>query len=203
MVPYWHLSWTRHVSNFFAGQLDAHDRGEYYREPAWEDNNEEAKKHVLADTLLPPELLTVEEEREACRALKGSMLRQEVYALDGTDKAQHPYVVTEQNFSIRMLQPHGDNEENKNRHAVFFTHSQEAITYHYERNPDDPRISHSMTLEVDNFGNVLKQANIGYGRRKPVPNPENRLLEADIDKQTKWLITYTENRVTNAIDTCR
>ena len=34
-----------------------------------------------------PPNLTADEEREACRALKGSMLRQEVYALDGTDKA--------------------------------------------------------------------------------------------------------------------
>jgi RHS repeat-associated protein len=188
-----------HVSNFFAGQLDGHDRGEYYREPAWENDDEEARKHVLDDTLLPPGLLTIEEEREACRALKGSMVRQEVYALDGTDKAEDPYVVTEQNFSIRMLQPHGDNNK-KNRHAVFFTHNHEAISYNYERNPDDPRVSHSMTLEVDNFSNVLKQASIGYGRRQPVPNPNDLLLDADIDKQTKRLITYSENRVTNAID---
>ena len=50
-----------------------------------------------------PAGLTLEEEREACRALKGAMLRQEVYALDGTDKAEHPYTVTEQNFTIRAL----------------------------------------------------------------------------------------------------
>jgi RHS repeat-associated protein len=189
-----------HVSNFFAGQLDKHDKGEYYREPAWENDDEEAKKHVLDDTMLPPGRFTVEEEREACRALKGSMLRQEVYALDETDKAQHPYVVTEQNFSICMLQPQGNGKDDKNGHAVFFTHSHEAITHQYERNPTDPRISHAMTIEVDNFGNVLKQVSIGYGRRKPVPNPNNRLLTADISKQTKRLITYTENRVTNAID---
>ena len=52
-----------------------------------------------------------------------------------------------------------------NRHAVFFTHPREAISYHYERNPADPRIQHALTLEVDAFGNVLKQAAIGYGRR--------------------------------------
>ena len=37
-----------------------------------------------------------------------------------------------------------------------FTHAREAISYHYERKLDDPRISHAMTLEVDKFGNVLK-----------------------------------------------
>ena len=107
------------------------------------------------------------------------------------DKEQHPYTVTEQNFTIQRLQPHDGN-----RHAVFFTHAREAISYHYERNPADPRIQHALTLEVDEFGNVLKSAAIGYGRRQPDPKLEPR----DQAKQAELLITYTENRVTNAID---
>ena len=119
-----------------------------------------------------PDGLTVDEEREACRALKGAMLRQEVYALDGTGTADyphgHPYTVTEQNFTIRLLQPMAGN-----RHGVFFTHAREALNYHYERhyehNPADPRVSHALTLEVDDFGNVRQSAAIGYGRRQPDP----------------------------------
>lgn len=126
-----------HVSNYFAGLLDKHDRGEYYREPAWRDDDAEARKRLLPDTLMAANL-TLEEEREACRALKGSMLRQEVYALDG-NKAEIPYTVTEQNFTIRILQARGEN-----RHAVFFTHANESINYHYERRPSDPRISHAL-----------------------------------------------------------
>jgi RHS repeat-associated protein len=176
-----------HVSDFFAGLLDQQDRGEYYREPGL--NDAQARALLLPDTVLP-DGLTVEEEREACRALKGAMLRQEVYAWDGTDKADHPYTVAEQNFTIRMLQPRGDN-----RHAVFFTHPREAITYHYERNPQDPRIQHALTLEVDKYGNVLKEAAIGYGRRQSL------LAEPrDQAKQTTTLITYTENDITNPID---
>ncbi|MDN5940460.1 MAG: hypothetical protein L0H94_01140 [Nitrospira sp.] len=179
-----------HVSDFFAGLLDAQDRGEYYREPDLTDP--EARALLLDDTILPTGL-TVDEEREACRALKGSMLRQEVYALDGTDEAPHPYTVTEQNFTIRMLQTRGPN-----RHALFFTHAREALSYHYERNPMDPRIQQAVTLEVDNFGNVLKQAAIGYGRRQPDATLEET---EDRAKQTQILITYTENQVTNAINT--
>ncbi len=179
-----------HVSDFFAGLFDLHDRGEYYREPAWGDDDEEAARRLLHDTILP-EGLTVDEEREACRALKGSMLRQEVYALDGTEQEAHPYTVTEQNFTIRVLQPRVTN-----RHGVFFTHAREALSHHYERNPEDPRIGHALTLEVDDFGNVLKQASIAYGRRQPDPD----LLPDDQDKQTQRLITYTENHVTNAVD---
>jgi hypothetical protein len=52
---------------------------------------------LLPDTILPAGL-SAQEEREACRALKGSVLRQEVYALDGTAEAEHPYTVTESNY---------------------------------------------------------------------------------------------------------
>ena len=117
------------ISNFFAGLLDDKDTGEYYREPGL--NDEQARRLLLDDTVVPPGL-NVDEEREACRALKGAMLRQEVYALDGADKQPHPYSVTEQNFTIRLLQPQGENP-----HAVFFSHPHEAISYHYERVPLD------------------------------------------------------------------
>jgi RHS repeat-associated protein len=183
-----HLGRDR-VSNFFAGLLDAENRGEYYREPGLTDA--QARARLLPDTVLP-DGLTPEEEREACRALKGLMLRQEVYALDGTQKEAHPYMVTEQNSTIRVLQPRGSN-----RHAVFFTHPREAITYHYERNAADPRVQHALTLEVDDFSNVLKEVAIGYGRRQP----DTELpLDADRAKQTRTIITYTENRITKAIE---
>jgi RHS repeat-associated protein len=202
-----------HVSDYFAGLLNAIDQGEYFREPGL--NNVEARALLLPDTVLPTGL-SLKEEREACRALKGSMLRQEVYADDAgpsatpeqIERARTPYTVTEQNFTIRALQPRG-----ANRHAVFLTHPREAISYHYERNPADPRIQHALTLEADDYGNVLKQAAIGYGRRTQirvvdeqgnvqlVPNPGlTGLQEDDLAKQTTPLLTYTENRVTNTIE---
>ena len=170
-----------HVSNFFAGMIDKQDRGDYYREPAWSDDDDEARKHLLADAILPADL-SANEDREACRALKGSMLRQEVYADDGTDKASHPYTVTEQNFSIKLLQATGGN-----RHAVFFTHGHEAITYHYERNPTDPRTTHNMTLEVDEFGNTLRSLAIGY----PRANVPEREPEQSVEHLTLTLSRFT------------
>jgi RHS repeat-associated protein len=182
-----HLGRER-VSNYFAGGLDANDRGEYYREPGLSDDD--ARRLLLDDTVLP-DGVTLDEEREACRALKGSMLRQELYGLDQSTQAAHPYTVTEQNFTIEVLQRLGGN-----RHAVFLTHPREAITYHYDRNPTDPRVAHMLTLEVDAFGNVLKQASIGYGRRQP----DTSLPPADRDRQTQTFVTYIENRVTNTVD---
>jgi hypothetical protein len=137
---------------------------------------------LLDDTILPVGL-TPYEAREACRALKGSMLRQEVYALDGTARATHPYTVAEGNFTVRPLQPLG-----QNRYAVFFTYARETIAYHYERNPDDPRISHDLTLAVDDYGNVLRSAAVGYQRREPA-----------FEEQSRTLATLTENTYTNAV----
>ncbi len=139
---------------------------EYYRPPA--QSAEEVQAWLVPDTVLPPGLSS-EEMREACCSLKGSMLRQEIYALDGSDKEPHPYTVTEQNFSISLLQGRGENQ-----HAVFFTHPREAVSLHCERSPDDPRIQHALTLEVDDYGNVLKQAAVGYGRKVRVRTRRSR-----------------------------
>lgn len=181
------------ISNFFAGLLDDSDVGEYYPPTRSGDAAADAvaKELLLDDTILPTGL-TLDEEREACRSLKGAMLRQEVYALDGTPKQDHPYTVTEQNFTIECLQPHENN-----RHGVFFTHPREAISFHYERNPVDPRIQHAFTLEVDSFGNVLQSAAIAYGRR--IDSPDAALLPEDREKQRLIHITCTENDVTNPI----
>src|SRR5690606_29826946 len=103
-----------HISDLFAK--------EYFQQP---------EAMLLRDTILPKGLTTAE-QREACRSLKGLMLRSEVYALDGSDKEKYPYKVTEQNFTIVPLQP-----MHANRHAVFFTHARESIEYRYERNPSD------------------------------------------------------------------
>jgi RHS repeat-associated protein len=176
------------VSRFFAGLLDGVDVGEYYREPGLTDTQAEAL--LLDDTVLPPGL-SIDEEREACRALRGSMIRQEVYGLDGTVKEPHPYMVAEQNFTVQRLQSKGTN-----RHAVFFTHARESLAYHYEREPQDPRVTHALTLEVNPFGHVLKSAEVIYGRR----NPDLTLADRDRARQGERHLTYTERDFTNAID---
>ncbi|ANY16520.1 hypothetical protein AW878_02420 [Bordetella pseudohinzii] len=204
--PVYTKTWFHTGAHLGGRRVSRHFEEEYFREPGL--SVEAARPLLLDDTALPPGL-SLAEAREACRALRGSMLRKEVYALDGVGQsADHPsgipYSVAEQNLTLRRLQPRGDN-----RHAVFLAHAREAITYHYERNPADPRVQHVLTLEVDDFGNVLKQAAIAYGRRRQIglrepggvmqwrPNPGLAGLdEADQARQTTTLLTYTENRYT-------
>jgi len=176
------------------GRVSRHLAHEYYREP------HQAESTLLDDTILP-DFLICEDARDACRSLKGATLRQEVYALDGTEAASRPYSVSESNMTICVLQP----RLRSNLHAIFFTHPREAVTFHYERKLyeieggkyADPRVDHSLTLEVDDYGNVLQSAAIGYGRRFADPSP--LLTDTDRAKQREILLTFTEIRFTNAI----
>jgi hypothetical protein len=169
---------------FHTGAFLAEDKLEaYFKAPENKEYfNGDEQSVFLPDTDLPLNL-TATEMREACRALKGSILRQEVYTEDGSPKAELPYSVSERSYKLSHLQPHGPN-----RHAVFFSHPSETIDYHYERNPADPRISHALTLEVDDYGNVLKSVAIGYQRHTPA-----------FDEQKQSLSTLTENVYTNPI----
>lgn len=151
---------------------------------------------LLPDTALP-ELGEVE-GTEAIRALKGSILRQEIYS--GEDDGSvlpvaWPYTVSERNYVVRRMQATGTN-----RHAVFQVHPAQQIDYHYEQQADDPRVEHQFTLDVDEWGNVLQSAHAAYGRRASglmrdiaFLNDEERRIQA------RTSLDYSLKRYTHAI----
>jgi RHS repeat-associated protein len=206
-----------HTGAFFSEVgISRHMQREYYRErdpsraiAGLTDAQVEAM--VLEDTVLPttillrdrsriPYELSTEELREACRALRGSVLRQEVYAPDGTDESHRPYSASQRNYAIEVLQPQGPN-----KYAVFFAHERESTAFHYERKLyhvdgrelADPRVTHSMVLVVDDYGNELQSVAIAYGRRHDDPDP--LLTDPDRANQRALHTTYTESTYTNAI----
>ena len=154
---------------------------------------------LLPDTTIEhPELLDADEVREAHRALKGMTLRVETYAEDDSAAEENPYVISEQSYVVRRLQRRGPNQ-----HAVFLTFSSETVSYHYERQTDDPRVTHEMTLECDDFGNVRRSVSVGYGRRAGYPEPEP-LLSASYramlaHDQTRLHITGTTHGMTTTV----
>src|SRR5215469_13728076 len=218
-----------HTGAFFdESVISRHMEHEYYREGdpsqgVGELSTAQLEAMLLDDTVLPTTILlpdgtrqnydfSGEEDREASRALLGSILRQEIYALDTTPESDRPYSVSERNYTVEVLQPQGPN-----RYGVFFTHPRETIEFHYERKlftvagntlidpkapppanaktAADPRVSHAITLSVDFFGNVLQSVALGYGRRYLHPS----LTAVDQAKQSTLLSTYTENAYTNSI----
>jgi len=109
-----------------------------------------------------PEFATVDAEsyRQAFVALEGQLLRSEVYGLDGSDKEDIPFTVSQTSVHVRLVQA-----RQQNRYAVVFPYQTEQITWEYERKPHDPRVSHSFNLEMDEYGNVTKSAAVSYPRR--------------------------------------
>lgn len=140
-----------------------------------------------------------DEWREALRSCKGMSLRSEVFARDAqqynnTEEARKkelmPYSVATHNCIIELLQPRG-----KNKYAVFIVKEQEAITYSYERNPDDPRIAHSLNIKLDEYGNILESASVVYPRFVP----DTSLSSDTQQEQAKTIIIYSQNCFTNDI----
>jgi hypothetical protein len=193
------LTRTWYHTGVFPGidRISRHLAHEYYHAP------DETAATSLDDTILP-QRLAPEEAREACRSFKGTRLRQEIYALDGSGTADIPYSITEGNATIRLLQPRGPN-----LHSVFFVHPREALSLNVERTLYkidgalrlDPRITHTVTLEVDPFGNPLVSASIAYGRR--YADCSELLSDADREIQAALLATVTQNRYTNVVDQAR
>jgi RHS repeat-associated protein len=151
------------------------------------------QKYKLAEAPLPGGLAPIEVS-ECFRALKGLPLRQEVYSDEGDPSVQiHPYSVTQNNYDIQLLQP-----KQQQKYAVFFTHAKETLTLHFERNPADPRIEHTINVQIDPYGNVLQSAAIVYGR----VNADMTLPTAkDRAKQTQQWISYTQSSFTPLMDT--
>lgn len=127
-----------------------------------------------------PEGLSAHEQREAMRALRGQVLRQEVYAADGEGEEgphRHPYAVTAHSYRVETLQAaEGDS------HAVFFSHPRHSLSLHYERDPADPRLSHEIVLQVGPYGDVERSAAVAYPRRG----------QAQHDEQSRGWATITE-----------
>ncbi|NET56082.1 MAG: toxin [Symploca sp. SIO2E6] len=135
---------------------------------------------------------STEEERQAHVALKGTVLRSEVYGLDGSEDAGNPYSVSETCFQVKLLQPLGENED-----AVFYLWERESLAYDYERNPHDPRISHQFTVEIDEYGHVLQDCAVAYGRRELTGKELLDETRKDLLEQTSLKVTYTKNRLDN------
>ena len=141
----------------------------------------EADAWILPDTILP-QGLSIQEKREAARTLKGSLLRQEIYSQDGSEKEGIPYTVSENSFKISLKQ-----NLHKNKHAVFMVLPSESINLNYERVLEDPRIVHTLNLEYDEFGNPLKQATVAYQR-----------LTNAVAGQDKTLVSVKQNSFFNS-----
>jgi RHS repeat-associated protein len=164
------------------------------------------REKALSEPDLSTDDLNAVEWREALRACKGSILRQEVYEL-GVDAltATVPHQVEVRLFSvathslqIKLLQPRGPNSQ-----AVFLLLEREAITYNYELDllvaplQPDPRIAHTLVLRQDEYGQTLQSIAVGYERVQPWSDMTHPGAGMIREVQSERHLSYTETRYTD------
>jgi RHS repeat-associated protein len=168
LPPVWTRSWYHTGAFFGAEDIAARLAREYWAL--------DPQAPQLQTTILPPGA-SAEEMREACRALRGRVLRQEVYALDGTSASVNPYTTTEHRYEVDLLQPPVGCS-----YGAFYAWKRESVDCHYERIvPADPRVGHQLSLAIDAYGNLTRHASVGYPRRV-----------AAYDEQAATLVRYGE-----------
>jgi RHS repeat-associated protein len=108
--------------------------------------------------------------RDAVRTLRGGVLRTELYALDGTDRQDRPYTVTEHAYGLREESPPEEGERSRQR--IFFPHPLAQRTTQWERG-DQPMTQFAFSDDYDAYGQARRQVSLAVPRRRNyrVPAP--------------------------------
>ncbi|WP_374699412.1 SpvB/TcaC N-terminal domain-containing protein [Wolbachia endosymbiont (group A) of Limnophora tigrina] len=177
VAPIYTKTWYHTGAYKKAGDLVESYRKEFYQ------GDREALK--ITPQVFDKSIITIENKRQAYRAIQGQMLRQEVYGLDKDENPNlylHPYSVTESSAAVKLLRSSSSSANKIFKYGTFFVNLQETISYHYERNCCDPRIEHNFVLEIDKYGNIIKSASITYPRRNQSGNySEQQKLHATLE----------------------
>ena len=189
---------TRTVSWYHLGSWESTEmlqtlqKNEYYHSSGF--SNSPLSISLRDMKLVLPADATPAETRQAYRALKGSLIHSEVYQVDGTAKEHIPFTISDSTSSVKVLQ-----RATTHHPAVFLVCPRESISCRLERDDTDPRITHTLQLEADDFGQEKKSLSVAYGRRASKRTPAH--TEEDWQAQGTTLLTYTERDYTNSVIT--
>ncbi|EHQ91153.1 SpvB/TcaC N-terminal domain-containing protein [Desulfosporosinus youngiae] len=132
-----------------------------------------------------PNDLPRQARRDALRALRGSVLRTELYALDNTACQDRPYTVTEYLYGVREEESLSRNDNPGLR--VFFSYPLGQRTTQWERG-DDPLTRCRFTNDYDDYGQPRQQTSIALPRRSAKRQPTANGRELN---ETRILATHT------------
>ena len=142
--PKQHKAPTIHVKSWF-------NNGAYLNPPLIEAYN------VDLPLMSKGPQLDVKANSDSRRALRGCMLRHEIYQAVGASKA--PYKVHQLSYSLEQLQPSLGRIP-----ARYRVLPHEELTSIHDNNTTTPRMHHVMMLQVNDYGDVLSSIAINYGR---------------------------------------
>ncbi|HDT4319726.1 TPA: virulence protein [Klebsiella aerogenes] len=174
---------TRLAAEFWTGDGQAFP-GYTPRFVRWDNETDQ-------DVLLTPS----EEERYWLeRAMKGTLLRNELYGMDGTALETVPYSVSEQRVQVRLI---ASAESGK---PIAWPTVLEQRSYLYERISVDPQCTQRVQLRSDAWGLSLQSVSIAYPRRaRPATSPYPDTLPTSLfedsydDQQQSVRLTVQQN----------
>jgi RHS repeat-associated protein len=99
-------------------------------------------------------------QRDALRSLRGSVLRSETYALDGSLLQERPYTVTEQAYALSEIEPPA---QGSTRQRIFLPHQVAQRTTQWERG-SEPMTQFTFTGDYDDVGQPHRQLAVACPR---------------------------------------
>ncbi|QXH74806.1 toxin [Pseudomonas atacamensis] len=121
------------------------------------------------------------------RALKGSVLRKEVYGADSSPVASVPYSVETSRLQVRLLQPTGA----IGTYCVALPITLEELSVEYERMAEDPVIQQQINLQVNQFGSTVWNVGVNYARQ---PQPATNPYPVNVPNEM-WSSSYDEGQI--------
>jgi RHS repeat-associated protein len=106
---------------------------------------------------------------DAIRSLRGQVMRTELYALDGTEREDRPFTVTESQYGIREESPPAVGDSARRR--IFFPHPVATRTTQWERG-EDPMTQFAFTGGYDRYGFAGQQLAVAVPRRRNAAQPD-------------------------------
>lgn len=143
----------------------------------------DAELPLLSPDVIDNSGLTAGEIEDAQRAAAGRIIRTEIWSVDERGVlASHPFQVTQASFRLRRVQPAW-----KSGRSAFEVLPEETLEAVYEQTPGDPRVSQTVTIDVDEFGIPVVSAEIAHARRTGQPR--------DIEAQGNTTVLVNQNQL--------
>jgi RHS repeat-associated protein len=143
--------------------------------------------HAINDSLQ----LSADDIDDGLRALAGRLIRRETYSIDDAGTvAANPIEVEQVCYRLRELQPRNGSER-----PAFSSVILDNATWTYEQVAGDPRVSHAIVVDTDDYDAPTRQAVIAYARRGSGPT--------DLAAQKRYFIQVRDHLRINIDDVDR
>lgn len=129
----------------------------------WEDDPPQLEDRPGLTSILASSDIPRRTKRDAVRSLRGSVLRTELYALDGSEGEERPppYTVSESLYDVREENIPAPDDPDRQR--IFFPHTVAQRSTQWERGAD-PMTQFSFTDDYDAYGQPRRQLTLAVPR---------------------------------------